>query len=288
MLARIEVAAKVRRGNPIKDCARRLPPESPAFTLVELLVVIAVIAILAGLLLPALSKARAIAMEAKCAANLRSWGQAFYLYASDYNGYLPHTDDEGRNNPPFTYSPNHPEHECCYVDVLPPYMGLRPWRSFPNGQKPTGGIWQCPSARALPDSAYSASFKPSIQGYHSYVMNSYLEQDFLFGLPFGAPLQPSFLKLEHCSATSKTILMFEQTLDPSQGYGQAGGFNTAGFYTAEDARAEGERHRHLGGLGTNVLYLDGHVDWRNDLWDRTLVNPQIPTRGDLTWFPYYY
>jgi len=69
-------------------------------------------------------------------------------------------------------------------------------------------------------------------------MNSYLEQDFPFGLPFGAPLQPSFLKLEVCAATSKTILMFEQTLDPSQGYGQAGGFNTAGQYTAEDARAE--------------------------------------------------
>jgi prepilin-type processing-associated H-X9-DG protein len=102
-------------------------------------------------------------------------------------------------------------------------------------------------------------------------------------------LQPSFLKQEVCAATSKTILMFEQTLNPSQGYGLTGGFNTAGQYTAEDARAEGERHkRDRGGVGGNVLYLDGHVDWRNDLWDRTLTNPQIPKRGDLTWFPYYY
>ena len=273
----------------IKDNARRFAPEPMAFTLVELLVVIAVIGILAGLLLPALSKARARAMEAKCAANLRAWGQAFYLYAGDYNDYLPHTDDEGRNTPPFTYDAKHPEHECCYVDVLPPYMGQRPWRDYPNGQKPTDGIWQCPSAKVLPDSSYSASFKPSSQGYHSYVMNSYLEQDFLFGLPYGAPLQPSFLKQEVCAATSKTILMFEQTLNPSQGYGLTGGFNTAGQYTAEDARAEGERHkRDRGGVGGNVLYLDGHVDWRNDLWDRTLTNPQIPKRGDLTWFPYYY
>ncbi|MGD0060622.1 MAG: prepilin-type N-terminal cleavage/methylation domain-containing protein [Verrucomicrobiia bacterium] len=279
----------MRRGNLIKDKTRRVPPESPAFTLVELLVVIAVIAILAGLLLPALSKARAVAMEAKCAANLRSWGQAFYLYAVDYNSYLPHTDDEGRNDPPFTYNPKYPQRECCYVDVLPPYMGLPPWRSYPAGQKPTGGIWQCPSARVLPDSAYSASFKPSSQGYHSYVMNSYVEQDFLYGLPFGDSLQPPFLKLEICASTSKTILMFEQTLDPSQGYGQAGGFTIAGCYTAEDARAEGERHkRDQGGLGSNVLYLDGHVDWRNDLWNRALTNPRIPTRGDLTWFPYYY
>jgi prepilin-type processing-associated H-X9-DG protein len=41
-------------------------------------------------------------------------------------------------------------------------------------------------------------------------------------------------------------------------------------------------------LAGNVLYLDGHVGWRDDLWDRTLTNPRIPKRGDLTWFPYYY
>jgi prepilin-type processing-associated H-X9-DG protein len=256
---------------------------------VELLVVISVIGILAGLLLPALSKARARAMEVKCASNLRAWGQAFYLYAGDYNGYLPHTDDEGRNTPPFTYNANHPEHESCYIDVLPPYMGERPWRDYPDGQKPTDGVWQCPAVKPLPDSSYNSSFKPSSQGYHSYVMNSYVEHDFLYGLPYGVSLQPSFLKLESCASTSKTILMFEQTLDPSQGYGQAGGLTTAGFYTAEDGRAEGERHRRdRGGLAGNVLYLDGHVAWRDDLWDRTLTNPRIPKRGDLTWFPYYY
>ena len=284
-----EVDTGIRRGNPIKDSARRFPPKPSAFTLVELLVVISVIGILAGLLLPALSKARARAMEVKCASNLRAWGQAFYLYASDYNGYLPHTDDEGRNAPPFTYNANHPEHESCYVDVLPPYLGQRPWRDYPDGQKPTSGVWQCPLARPLPDSAYNSSFKPSKQGYHSYVMNSYVEHDFLYGLPYGVSLQPSFLKLESCASTSKTILMFEQTLDPSQGYGQAGGFGTAGCYTAEDARALAERHRRdRRGLAGNVLYLDGHVGWRDDLWDRTLTNPRIPKRGDLTWFAYNY
>ena len=275
--------------HPIKVSARWLLPKPPAFTLLELLVVIAVIAILAALLLPALSKAKVRAMETKCTTNLRAWGQAFCLYAADSSSYLPHTDDEGRNDPPFTYDAKHPEHECGYVDVLPPCMGLRPWRDYPDGQKPTGGVWQCPLAKPLPDSAYNASFKPSNQGYHSYVMNSYLEQDFLFGLPFGASLQPPFLKFEKCSCLSKTILMFEQTLDPSQGYGQAGGFDIAGRYTAEDPRALGERHKHdRGALAGNVLYLDAHVGWRDDLWNRTLTNPRIPKRGDLTWFPYDY
>jgi hypothetical protein len=70
-------------------------------------------------------------------------------------------------------------------------------------------------------------------------MNSYLEQDFLYGLPFGASLcSPVFLKLEKFAlASSKTILMFEQTLDPSQGYGQAGGFDTAGCNTPPRIRA---------------------------------------------------
>ena len=271
------------------DGARQSPHHPPAFTLIELLVVIAIVAILAALLLPALAKAKARATKTQCVANLRSWGQAFYLYANDHNGCLPHTDDEGRNNPPFASDPNHPEHESGYVDVLPPCMCLTAWRDYANGQKPTGGVWQCPSAKPLPDSAYNSAFKPSSQGYHSYVMNSYLEHDFLYGLPFGAATQPSFLKLEKCACLPKTILMFEQTLDPSQGYGQAGGFDTAGRYTAEDPRALGERHpRQRAGLAGNVLYLDTHVGWRDDLWNKALTNPRIPKRGDLTWFPYEY
>jgi hypothetical protein len=168
-------------------------------------------------------------------------------------------------------------------------MGLRSWRDYPDGQKPVDGIWQCPAARALPDSAYNSSFKPSVQGDHSYVMNSYVEHDFLYALPYGASLQPSYLKLENCSCPSKTILMFEQTLNPSQGYGQTGGFDTAGLYTAEDPRALGERHPHpRNGLAGNVLYTDCHAGWRDDLWNKTLPNPRIPKRGDLTWFAYYY
>ena len=53
------------------------------FNLVELLVVIAVIAILAGLLLPGLSRARERALAAACQSNLRQLQLAFQLYASD-------------------------------------------------------------------------------------------------------------------------------------------------------------------------------------------------------------
>jgi|GEM_PF-2053811 prepilin-type N-terminal cleavage/methylation domain-containing protein len=59
------------------------------FTLVELLVVIAVIAILAGLMLPALNKARNAAAAANCISNNKQIGLYLAQYADDSNGCLP-------------------------------------------------------------------------------------------------------------------------------------------------------------------------------------------------------
>jgi len=59
------------------------------FTLVELLVVIAIIMILAGLLMPALERARQLAQETTCKGNLHQQGLAFALYNNDWDGYNP-------------------------------------------------------------------------------------------------------------------------------------------------------------------------------------------------------
>ncbi len=60
-----------------------------AFTLIELLTVIAIIGILAAILIPTLSAVRESAGAANCASNMRQIGQAMYMYAEDNDGRAP-------------------------------------------------------------------------------------------------------------------------------------------------------------------------------------------------------
>src|SRR5437660_6316554 len=68
---------------------------STGFTLIELLVVIAIIAILAAILFPVFAQARDAARKAACQSNLKQFGLAFSMYATDYDGYYPNPG--GRN-----------------------------------------------------------------------------------------------------------------------------------------------------------------------------------------------
>ena len=68
----------------------RSPHREPGFTLVELLVVIAVITILASLLMPALERARQAAVRASCLARVRQNGLAIHQFSMNYDDLIPH------------------------------------------------------------------------------------------------------------------------------------------------------------------------------------------------------
>src|SRR5262245_60993711 len=83
-----------RRGDtrrPAAACGRATPRERPprGFTLVELLVVIAMMATLTSILFPAFVQAREAARQTTCASNLRQLGEGFLLYVEEYDGRWP-------------------------------------------------------------------------------------------------------------------------------------------------------------------------------------------------------
>src|SRR4051812_31978062 len=72
---------------------RRGGAKMRAFTLVEALVVIFILAILVALLLPTLAKSKGRAAQTVCASNLRQWGIANTMYAGDNSNAFPDNRD---------------------------------------------------------------------------------------------------------------------------------------------------------------------------------------------------
>jgi prepilin-type N-terminal cleavage/methylation domain-containing protein len=125
-----------------------------AFTLIELLTVIAIIAVLAGLLLPTLAQTKRRAYQVQCLSNLRQIGLAFQLYLAETQDRWPDRRD------------------------LKSALGYHPWTSWPPSD-PRGGwaavvlsnelqtpaVWLCPALLHSPlrDAPQSTQPYPAVQ-----------------------------------------------------------------------------------------------------------------------------
>ncbi len=94
-----------------------------AFTLSELLVVMASIALLAAMLVTALGEAREKARAVECAGNLRQWGLAYRMYADDHHDFLPRRGQGVQ----VLAQINRPED---WFNALPVYFGLTSFQSM--------------------------------------------------------------------------------------------------------------------------------------------------------------
>lgn len=235
-----------------------------AFSLIELLVAIAVVAILAAMLLPALSRSRELGRRAVCQSNLRQLGLALSLYADDHNQYPTcfRLVAGGRGAGSFQSS-----FVSLWNALLLPHLGEAP------------GVFVCPS--------YPASFawtrEPSELGFHyptnisgnrpfSYAANAHGAAAANFGLTRTAPLLGDAVSRRPAefAAPSDTIAIGDDTHGtadrPSSGWVKLGkwGIFTPGLFSGgfpNRAGAIGTLHNQ----GGNMVFLDGHVEW-NRWW----------------------
>ncbi|MBB6430808.1 type II secretion system protein [Algisphaera agarilytica] len=214
--------------------------KSTAFTLIELLVVISIIALMLGILLPALGSARNTATLVKCASNQRQIGIALSGYATDHDDRLPPSyDNGGRLVASLFYLPPAGYDLRTHVES---YIG-----DF--------SVWTCPSTNNpanLDDPANTRA--RGCYGTYAYYPGRTTPD---FGLPNGNPDTLNNLY----SASSLTLLQDvfrEDTVGLDQVYNHGNG--------SLDTISTGDNPSYFAykgndGEGVNTLFFDGHVAW---------------------------
>lgn len=165
---------------------RRNAP-SRAFTLVELLVVIGIIAVLIGILMPALSKARASANTAKCLSNLRNMQVAHWMYVNNNKGALVTAG--------LAHGGAHAHDEAAWITTLQQYYETPLLARCPSDDSPH---W--PDGEPVPGSGPVPQYRRT-----SYGINSFLDPVMC---PWGGPYR-KVNQVRHPSATVQFLEMTE-------------------------------------------------------------------------------
>ena len=214
-----------------------------AFTLLELLVVISILALMLTMLLPVLGSARGGAQLIKCQSNQRQAGLVAQSYAVDSRDQLP----AASSNPLFvpTVISYHGSPSFDFRESIRPYL-----TDFV--------IWGCPSVKASAIDDPGNTRTSGCYGTYAYMAG---RTDPDFGLTGGVPTRLDQVR----SATNLTLLQDEFRDDPPAPTGYSGPIQ---IYNHGDGNADTLAgnpsyggYRGQAGAGINTVFFDGHTTW---------------------------
>ena len=220
-----------------------------AFTLIELLVVISIIALLVGILLPALGAARRSAQKIKCLSNVRQVQTAHYAYITDNDGWLINA-----GLPHGTVAPNS---GIAWVNTLKEYYGEELILRSP-----------------VDESLYWDEASPFVPGGSTYRLTSYGINSFLADVnqngknPLGGE---AYNRLDRVQQPTRSVHLLIMSFDGEFATAdhphpeQWDAFGTGGDVVAKIAGDQVQTHAHGGEAKTfqavsNYGYLDGHAE----------------------------
>jgi prepilin-type N-terminal cleavage/methylation domain-containing protein/prepilin-type processing-associated H-X9-DG protein len=239
--------------------------ERGAFTLVELLVVIAVIAILSALLLPALSRARGKGQSVACLNNLRQLALATQLYADDFQGRLPYnlgaadTKNSVRYGGFRNWANNVLSWELDEDNTNTTWLakgGLGPYLTG------AAKIFSCPADRAVSESQRNAGWTQRVRSYSMNAMVGNAGSFSYEGFNSNNPRYTQFFKESDISDPARIFVFVEEHPDSIND-----GYFLNRLWQREWFDLPGSWHNE----GANLTFADGHAE--SHLWLSAATTP---------------